>query len=110
MNKRDLKKALDAQASKEDDSSGRRLAYMFANELANGGRVPRALREPLSKAAMACLACDASDVAPAGSRSYTELYREREAAFAEFGAAALAHLRRPRTPKVEVPMKSEVAE
>jgi hypothetical protein len=99
VNKRDLRKALDAHAEKDDDSSGRRLAYLFANELANGGRVPRALREPLAKAAMACLACDAHDVAPAGAKPYSELYRDREWAFAQFGDAALVHCRRPRKPK-----------
>jgi hypothetical protein len=96
MNKRDLRKALDAHAGGDDVSSGRRLAYMVVTDIANSGRVPRALREPLHRVAMLCLACDAADFAPPGSKPYSELYTEREDAYVAFGDAALAHYRKRR--------------
>jgi hypothetical protein len=85
-----------------EGSCARTIAAHFADAVS----VPNKLREPLRALTMTCLACETADEAPAGTPSFPELYRQREAAFTVFGDAVAAYFRKPRT-RIEPPRDAE---
>jgi len=85
MNKRALTKALKDWSGPNHGQGS--VARTVAAQFAHADRVPKRLREPLHSLAMACLACETAESAPAGTPSYPELYRSREKAFEAFADA-----------------------
>jgi len=105
MHKRALTKALKDWTGprRGDGSVARTIAALYVNEI----RVPRKLREPLFQLAMACLACEVADTAPASAPSFPDLYRTREKALEAFAdAVASALTKRARHSQSDTPSTS----
>jgi hypothetical protein len=104
VNKRTLTNTLKrwTESANRDGTIARTIAALYVYET----KIPKKLREPLFRLAMACLACEVADAAPANAPSFPDLYRAREKALEVFADAVASALTK-RDPPTTLPCDAE---